>query len=361
MRRPVAALLVVVLLAVTVPVFGDMVNLSPDALMLQGDNQGGGLVHSVSFPAVSPIAQATATPSPTPSPSSGPLLPTPSPTPSLTAAPGTKPWLDWKPSGSGLVTTVDMLAPWTGGTKSTSQIDIYTPPGYQGSGDRPYPVIYEAPTGLPLWGKGTGIISALDTLIDSGEMPAAIVVFIDSSGAPYGDTECADMYDGSQWFESYITNTVVNWVEERYNVIHDPKARAIMGMSAGGFCAAMLALRHPDVFGVSISFSGYFTSGAGGPSSAKPFGSSLDAHSPALLAPKLAAEAVLKPYFIIVANPYQDFYGPHATNFEKILQTNGYRYYAINSVYTHGWPQVRYETPPALVAWGAQLVNSGIW
>lgn len=363
MRRPIAAVLVLVLLAVTVPVFGDMVNLSPDARMLQGNNQGGGLVHEVSFPAISPIAQATATPSPTPSSSValGPAGPSPTPTPSITAAPGSKPWLDWKPSGNGRVTKVDMLAPWIGGTKSTSEINIYTPPGYQGSDARPYPVIYEAPTGLTLWGGGTGVTSALDTLISSGQMPAAIVVFIDSVGAPYGDSECADMYDGSQWFESYITNTVVRWVEERYNVIHDPRARAIMGQSAGGFCAAMLALRHPDVFGVAISFSGYYTAGGGGPASVKPFGSTLDAHSPALLAPKLAAEDKVKPYFIIVANPYQSFYGPNATNFEKILQTNGYRFYAIHSLYTHGWPQVRYETPVALEAWSAQLVISGIW
>jgi enterochelin esterase-like enzyme len=364
-RRPVAAALVIVLLAATIPAFADMVNLTPDALMLGGNNQGGGLVHDVSFPAESQVARASGTPSPSPmassSASAGPASSSPSPTPSITAAPGTKPWLAWKPSGAGRVDKVLMLAPWRGGTATNSEIDVYTPPGYVGSGQRTYPVIYEAPTGLDLWGKGTGVISALDTLIDSGQMPASIVVFIDSGGAPYGDTECADMYDGSQWFESYITNTIPTWVETHYDAIPDPKARAIMGMSMGGFCAAMLALRHPDVFGISISFSGYYTAGAGGPASMKPFGTNLDDFSPALLAPARAAEDASKLYFIIVVNPYQSFYGPHATNFEKILLDNGYKYLSINSDYTHGWGQVRNETPPAMKAWGSQLVLNGIW
>lgn len=72
----------------------------------------------------------------------------PTPSPVITAAPGTKPWLAWRPTGTGKMTRVDMPAPWIGGTKSTSEIDIYTPPGYEAFGDRLYPVLLEAPTGL---------------------------------------------------------------------------------------------------------------------------------------------------------------------------------------------------------------------
>ena len=270
-RRPIAAIVVLVLLVATVPAFGDMVNLSPDALML-GGGQYQGLVPGNSVPNVSPVAP-TPTPSPTDSPAasttpgaSGPASPTPTPTPFITAKPGTKPWLAWKPSGAGQVTLVDMPAPWTGGTKSTDEIDIYTPPEYDPNGARHYPVLYEAPTGLTLWNKGTDVITALDTLIDTGEMPASIVVFIDSIGAPYGDTECADSSNAPQWFERFISTTVVDYVDAHYKTIPQARARGIMGMSAGGFCAAMLAMRHPDVFSISISFSGYFWAGAAGTS-----------------------------------------------------------------------------------------------
>ena len=375
-RGPVAVLLVAVLLAVTVPAFGDMVNLSPDALMLNGDH-GPGLVPGASFPEGSPIAEASATPTLTsnsqPSPSN-PLAteaPTPTPSPVVTAAPGTKPWLAWKPTGPGQVVQIDLPAPWKGGTKSTSQIDVYTPPGYDTSGDLRYPVLYEAPTGLPLWGKGTSVISTLDTMINSGEMPATIVVFIDSLGSPYGDTQCADMYDGSQWFETFISQTVVEVVDKGYRTIEDSRARGIMGMSAGGFCAPMLALRHPDVFSISISFSGYFTAGASGPTAEKPFGdvAGIQSHSPIVLAGQTADVYRSSLYFVVIACqnqavgacPKQGFYAIHAANFEKVLKADGFKYLNVDSPYTHGWGQVRYETPGALRAWAAQLVVNGIW
>ncbi len=367
-RGPMAVLLVAVLLAVTVPAFGDMVNLSPDALMLNGDH-GPGLAPGGSIPDIGPIAEASA-PSPTPNSQPSPsstlatqaLTPTPSPV--ITAAPGTKPWLAWKPTGTGKMTRVDMPAPWIGGTKSTSEIDIYTPPGYEAFGDRLYPVLYEAPTGLSLWDKGTSTVSTLDTMIDSGEVPPSIVAFIDSSGPPYGDTQCADMYNGKQWFETYISKTVVDYVDQSYKTMKDPRARGIMGMSAGGFCAPMLALRHPDVFGVSISFSGYFWAGAAGANAARPFGgiqANLDSHSPSLLAHQLPVPERSKMFFIIISSLGQDFYGLHATTFDKILSTDGFSHLLVNSLYTHGWPQVRYEIPGALRAWGARLVVNGIW
>jgi enterochelin esterase-like enzyme len=371
-RGPVAVLLVAALLAVTVPAFGDMVNVSPDALMLNGDH-GPGLVPGGSFPDISPIAEAPATASPTPSPapSTATETPTPTPSPVITAAPGTKPWLAWKPSGVGQVIKIDLPAPWTGGTKSTSEIDVYTPPGYETSGDRRYPVLYEAPTGLALWGKGTSVVSTLDTMIDSGEMPATIVVFIDSLGSPYGDTQCADMYDRSQWFETYISHTVVEFVDNGWRTIADSRARGIMGMSAGGFCAPMLTLRHPDVFSISISFSGYFTAGASGPTAQKPFGDAagIQSHSPLVLAGQTRDAYRSTLYFVVIACqspvlgacPKQEFYASHAYIFEKALKANRISYLNVDSPYTHGWGQVRYETPGALRAWGARLVVNGIW
>lgn len=367
-RRPLAALLVVVLLVVAVSACGDKVSVSPDGLKPSATN-GRGLVPGTSIPDISPIAQASLTPSPAAGSSSRPsgsiasATPSPSPTPTITAAPGTKPWLAWKPSGVGKVYTINMPAPWVGGTKSTSDVSVYTPPGYDAAGTRRYPVLYEAPTGLALWGQSTGVVSALDRMIDSGAMPASIVVFIDSLGPPYPNTQCADFYDGRQWFETYISKTVVHYIDLHYRTIVDPRARGIMGMSAGGFCAPMLALRHPDVFRISISFSGYYWAGAAGASSATPFGGTagLNAHSPALLAPQIPAEERSKLYFVLVADMSQQFYGPQAAAIAKILTADGYKYLAVPSLYTHGWRQVRYETPGTMQAWGARLVVNGIW
>jgi S-formylglutathione hydrolase FrmB len=366
-RRPVAAALVLALLVVTVPAFGSMVNLAPDSLMLNGGHFIA-LAPGNSVPLVSLAPTPSGTPTPTPAPSAtpDPRLPTPSPSPSPTphASPGTKPWLAWKPTGAGRVTRFDFPAPWINGTATTVDVNVYTPPEYDTSGDRLYPVLYEAPTGLELWNGGTGVIGALDQLIDSGEMPAAIVVFINSSGATFPDSQCADATDKQMWLETFISSDVVTYVDSQFRTIKDPIARGIMGQSAGGFCAAMLLARHPDVFTTSISFSGYFYAGIGSGSASHPYNDSqaeMDKVSPALLVPEFSSDQKASSYFIVIAAPAQDFYGAQAQNFDKILTANHIGHNWIKSIWLHSWTEVRNEFPPAVQAWGARMVVNGVW
>ena len=366
-RRPLAAVLIIALLAISVPAFGDMVNLAPDALMLNG----GHFValapgNSVPVERITPTPVITPTPTPAASatPSSQLATPSPSPSPTAHASPGTKPWLDWKPTGAGRVTRFDFESPWKGGTSATVDVNVYTPPEYDTSGDRRYPVLYEAPTGLELWNGGTGVIGALDALITSGAMPAALVVFIDSSGAPFPDSQCADSTDGQMWLETFISTDVVQYVDSQFRTIKDPIARGIMGQSAGGFCAAMLLSRHPDVFSSSISFSGYFYAGIGSSTASHPYSDSqaeMDKVSPALLVTNFSNEEKGSSFFIVIAAPAQDFYGAQAENFDKILTANHIGHDWVKSIWTHSWTEVRNEFPTAVEAWAVRMVIDGVW
>jgi S-formylglutathione hydrolase FrmB len=120
----------------------------------------------------------------------------------------------------------------------------------------------------------------------------------------------------------------------------------------------MVTVRHPEVFGTSISFSGYFYAGTANPNSARPFGTSaaLAAHSPTPMLANIASSLRPSMYFVVIVNPNQTFYGPEAALFEKALQTGGYPFIVVPSAYTHGWPQVRYEFPTAMADWAARLV-----
>ena len=312
------------------------------------------------------IGTTSATPVATP-------VPTAEPTPTLSATatatptrvpmttPNPRPWLASKPTGKGQVTQVDLTAPWSGG--GTLDVTIYTPSGYDPKGSRLYPVLYEAPTGFGLWNSAAAVIVEIDAMIVYGSLPAAIVVFIDEGSPPISPAECVDSYGGVQKFETYISSTVVNYVDQNYRTIVDPRARAIMGMSEGGFCAPMLALRHPEIYSVSISFSGYYWAGATGRASARPYSNQADvnAHSPVLLAPQIPSDVRSGMYFIVIAHSAQAFYGPQATSFEGALRAAGYRYLAVNSPDGHSWTQVQHETPGALVAWGEQLASTGFW
>ena len=137
-----------------------------------------------------------------------------------------------------------------------------------------------------------------------------------------------------------------------------------MGMSEGGYCAAILALHHPDVFGAAISFSGYFTAGSAGPATRIPFGGNeklILEDSPTYVAPRLAASDRSSLYFVIVANSTQEFYGLEATGFAKILDGAGIKYTFIDSDSPHGWPQVRNNLQQALVLVATQQAEWGVF
>jgi enterochelin esterase-like enzyme len=334
LRRPLVVVVVTALLVVSMPVFGDMVNYTTDSRMLHGGPPPVGLI---------PGAAAQA---------------------GVTLAPGEKPWLAWQPSGSGAIVSADLPAPWQGGSAMTENIGIYTPPGYDPKGSRRYPVLYEAPFDVTLWDSSINFKVALDTLIDTGAVPPMIAVFVNAYRAPIGDTECANSSDGKQWFDTFISQTVVSYVDSNYLTIARGDARAFTGFSEGGYCAAIEPLRHPAVFGTAIPMSGYFWAGEGDANSKDPFvgdASALIQASPMVLATELSAADRDKLFFVVVAKPAQPVFGFQATEFEHLLQIEGYHYVALDSDLPHGWEQVRQAFPPALEAWATHLVAAKVF
>lgn len=358
LRLPAGLAAVLVLLIVAVPAFGDLVNFAPDSLMRRGAAPAA-VAEATDTAAPS---DAAGTPSPTASPDSTAGAATP--LPAATGEALTRPWAAWQPKGAGRISAINMTAPWKGGTSSVVDLTVYTPPGYDPAGSRTYPVLYEAPTGYHLWGGATNVATALDTLIDGGSIPATIVAFIDSAGGPFPNTECANSYDRRQWYDTFVGQTVVAWVDAHYKTIHDPTARAVVGMSEGGYCSAIIALHHPTVFGTAISFSGYFqpASNAVGPSG--PFGANaalLANDSPTALAPKLPVATRRQLYFILVSKPDQPGYGPDGLAFEKVLSANEYPHDTIVATEPHGWTQVRDYFPAALESWARHEVATGVF
>ena len=66
-------------------------------------------------------------------------------------------------------------------------------------------------------------------------------------------------------WETYLVRDVVPWAESRLTLGTRQSDRAIAGLSAGGFGAVDIALRHPGIFGVAESWSGYFRPFRDGP------------------------------------------------------------------------------------------------
>lgn len=362
--RPAVVVLVVAGLGTALPVFGDMVNYGPDVRMRDGAPTGIPLVGSVdqTLPgAVGPGSAASTSPSPLPSGLLGPA----SSGGGVTSA--SRPWLAWRPSGAGQIVDTTLPGPWVGGSTARAMLSIYLPPGYGSSPTRRYPVVYEVPWAYAWWATAVDVKPMLDGLIDAGQVPAEIVVFVGVDGAPYKDTECVNSADGREWIETYVSQTVPTYVDQSYRTIATPAARAIYGFSQGGYCAPMLALRHPDVFGQAIAFSGYFEAGlrTGSTINAwRPFGgdqASIADHSPVVLASTVSPSVRQRLLIVLSSDPTEVLYGEQYRLFVAALKANRIPFVLLPTPLGHASLAVRITMPTALAVVAGRWAEAGVF
>ncbi|MHB8397449.1 MAG: alpha/beta hydrolase [Candidatus Limnocylindrales bacterium] len=363
-----AAILVVVLLVVSLPIFGDMMNFDPDVhmrraappqvgLFVPGSTSGGGAANSG---ATSTRASVLIPPADlVPGPVVGSLV-------TAGALSTATPWSAHPPSGGGRTYSVNLPAPWVGGLTDHATIDIYLPPGYDKSTAR-YPVIYEPHQPLWAWQQGMHFTSILDSLIRSGAVPPEIVIFVDQYGGPYADSQCADSYDGKEWFDRYLGQIVPAWADANLRTIPTRAARSLLGFSTGGYCAAAAITHHPDVFGSAISFSGYFVSGirtSTTPTAYRPFGGNpvIEAkQSPINIVPSIPAALRSTMFVAFSADPGNTFYGTQITAFAKVLDANGVAVAILPTPLGHSWAAVREEIPAVLAMLAARQAALGVF
>jgi S-formylglutathione hydrolase FrmB len=131
---------------------------------------------------------------------------------------------------------------------------VYLPPGYRSTGS--YPVVYllHGMPGSPSeYLDGTDLAQFADQAIAAGRIRPFIAVI------PAAGTR--GRYNG-EWagpWEDALVDRIVPWVDAHLPTIADSRGRVIAGLSAGGFGAIDIALRHPQLFGTAESWSGYFT------------------------------------------------------------------------------------------------------
>jgi enterochelin esterase-like enzyme len=336
-RAPVAVMMVVAVV-VCLRVLGDMLNYEPDALMR------GGAVSLASTP-----------------PSAGDLS-----ADSTAAAPKGQPWLHLRPRGSGSVRHFELPAPWVDGLYNTAAVTVYLPPGYD-QGSQQYPVIYETPGPFDAWARGANVAGQLDAYIDAGTLPATIMVWAQSYGGPYGDSECVNSFDGREHFATWIAHTIVGWVEQHFRTIRSPLARTLTGYSQGGYCAANLLMQFPEVFGQTIAFNGYYRAAPRAVETVnawRPFGNDAAleaAQSPVVVAPRLDASLRHDRLVILVGNPAEGFYGPQLKAFVAVLARSGYPHLVLATPLGHSWASVRAELEPALMAVAEHQAGQGLF
>ena len=138
---------------------------------------------------------------------------------------------------------------------------VYLPPGYAQRPTKRYPVIYLLhgfPGGQPsafLLTARVGVVE--DTLIAQGLMKPAIIVMPHGSTGFFSDEEWVNGIRPNEGWETFVARDVVKAIDSRYRTIRSGYARAIGGLSAGGYGAINIAFHHPREFRVIESWSGY--------------------------------------------------------------------------------------------------------
>lgn len=134
------------------------------------------------------------------------------------------------------------------------RFEIYLPQGYARSRKR-YPVVYFL-HGLPASSRSFRGAAAFAQALAAARKPA-ILVGPQGARDDDADPEYLDWGTGRNW-ETALGTELPRYVDAHYRTIPGRRGRALVGLSAGGYGAALVALHRLAAFSVIESWSGYF-------------------------------------------------------------------------------------------------------
>ncbi|MEU9252793.1 alpha/beta hydrolase-fold protein [Streptomyces sp. NPDC048270] len=138
---------------------------------------------------------------------------------------------------------------------------VWLPPQYDDPAhkDRKFPVVELIP-GIPgtgkSWFQGLKAHEVLEPLMKSGKVQPFILVSPRAMLLGNADTGCANLpgkVNADSWFSVDVRKMVV----DNFRVSEEARTWGVAGYSAGAYCAAKLAINHPDRYSAAVSLSGY--------------------------------------------------------------------------------------------------------
>lgn len=134
---------------------------------------------------------------------------------------------------------------------------VYLPPGYEADRAESYPVVF-ALHGFSSRGQNWAdvLIEPVEKAVASGDMPAAVLVFVDFSVSADSSDDPDTFYDergGTFYinsnlgrFEDHFFEEIATFVFTNFNVRTDPEGVAMIGGSMGGYGVLYYAFTHPS-------------------------------------------------------------------------------------------------------------------
>ena len=123
---------------------------------------------------------------------------------------------------------------------------VYLPPSYEPQPASRYPVVYWLHGLNGDQRGGAAFVEQLDAAIRAGKAPAMIAVLVNGMR----DSFYCDSKDGKWPIESVIVKELIPHIDKTYRTITRSEMRAVEGYSMGGYGAAHLGFKYPDLFGI---------------------------------------------------------------------------------------------------------------
>jgi enterochelin esterase-like enzyme len=126
---------------------------------------------------------------------------------------------------------------------------VFLPPSYGKEKSRRYPVVYALhgySIGADQWSQEIHVPQTIEGAFGQGANEM-IVVLPDSKTVHNGSMYSSSITTGD--FERFVARDVVSYTDAHYRTIPDRRSPGLVGHSMGGYGAARIGMKHPDVFG----------------------------------------------------------------------------------------------------------------
>ncbi|MGH2735002.1 MAG: alpha/beta hydrolase [Actinomycetota bacterium] len=136
---------------------------------------------------------------------------------------------------------------------------VYVPEGARDGGQYCSVYVIQGMTGqVDMWLGRTAfeptMIERIDALFAEGDLPPAVIVFVDA-WTSYGGSQFINSASTGRYMD-YLCDEVVAFVDGRYPTAASRDHRGIAGKSSGGYGAMVVPMLRPDLFGALASHAG---------------------------------------------------------------------------------------------------------
>ena len=131
-------------------------------------------------------------------------------------------------------------------------VTVYTPAGYQRTGPAlPFLLVFDEAT----YQSQVPAPVILDNLIGNRKIPPLVAILVNY---PTQNARESELFANPK-FADFVATELIPWASRDYGIsAAEPGKNVVAGLSAGGFAAAYIGLKHPEIFGNVLSQSGAF-------------------------------------------------------------------------------------------------------